>query len=218
MSDRGKYSYLNLNFGGVLIDVVIHSGILDDDEMNAVDDGQWDMYFIPGLISKSLCIVRFTMGRSNRRCTCLHMLLIPHQHSPKEYCRWRVAFKIQIQRKQSHHASNDDNGGISFLWQWFFEIAWRLFWRVTQFFGSSCLFFFGCCWLLWWSSFFLTSRLQKTDEECKKLVKEWSELSGAFKLLVDVLGAIDGWLAYMEKPFDQPSPLDFFWSLPAIWS
>ena len=53
-------------------------------------------------------------------------------------------------------------------------------------------------------------RLPKTKEECVKLAEEWNELSGAYINFYGVLGAIDGWLACTDKPFDQDCPLDFF--------
>ena len=43
-----------------------------------------------------------------------------------------------------------------------------------------------------------------------KLADEWSELSGAFRIFYGVIAAIDGWLAFTDKPFDQDCPFGLF--------
>ena len=43
-----------------------------------------------------------------------------------------------------------------------------------------------------------------------QLVGDWSKISTAYQLLDGFLGAVDGWLAYTEAPFDVQNPADYF--------
>ena len=46
----------------------------------------------------------------------------------------------------------------------------------------------------------LAIKIPTTTDELKKSADDWNELSGAFGIYYGVVGAIDGWLACIEKP------------------
>ena len=52
-------------------------------------------------------------------------------------------------------------------------------------------------------------KIPKTSAELKKAADEWNELSGAFGIYYGVVGAIDGWLACIEKP-SVSNPTNYF--------
>ena len=50
----------------------------------------------------------------------------------------------------------------------------------------------------------------ENHKELDNLANEWSRLSTAQRVLDGFCGAVDGWLATTEAPFDVPRPADYY--------